>query len=91
MHWLIVEEGSALPIKAYNFIAKDVSFAPKLRVIVPKGEFGNYAQLATKKRLEGRKQEPIIEWATGLLGSITDSAEPYDAEKDKIQPLITCA
>jgi hypothetical protein len=84
MHWLIVEEGSALPIKADNFIAKDVSFAPKLRVIVPKGESDSYAQLAAKKRLEGWKKEAIIEWAIGLLGSITDSAEPYDAEKDKI-------
>lgn len=91
MHWLIVEEGSALPIKADNVIAKDISFAPKLRVIVPKGESGNYAQFSAKKRLEGWKKEAIIEWAIGLLGSIKDSAEPYDAEKDKIQPLITCA
>ena len=27
MHWLILEEGSALPVKADNFIAKDISFA----------------------------------------------------------------
>lgn len=84
IHRLIVEEGSALPIKADIFIAKDVSFAPKLRVIVPKGESDSYAQLAAKKILEGWKKEAIIEWAIGLLGSITDSAEPYDAEKDKI-------
>lgn len=37
LFWLIVEGGSALPVKAEFITAKDISFAPTLRVIGPKG------------------------------------------------------
>ena len=37
LFWLIVEGGSALPVKAEFITAKDISFVPTLRVIGPKG------------------------------------------------------
>lgn len=52
MHWLIVEEDLALPVKADNFIAKDVAFAQTLKVVVPKGESEDYILSVAKEKLE---------------------------------------
>jgi hypothetical protein len=81
MHWLIVEEGSDLPTKAENFMAKDVTFAPALRIIVPKGETDSYIVSAAMKRLENWPKEKIIKWIIDNHDTITDSKEAYN-EKD---------
>jgi hypothetical protein len=73
-----------LPIKADNFIAKDVSFAPKLRVIVPKGESEDYILSVVKKKLKKCGGEAVIEWIVANLDTITDSKEPYNVDKDEI-------
>ena len=62
MHWLIVEEGSELPVKAENFTAMDISFAPTLRVIVPNGETDMLA--VVKRELRSWTKDEIIEWVT---------------------------
>ena len=77
MHWLIVEEGSELPVKADNFISKDLSFAPILRMIVPKGESDDYILSAAKKKLESLESREIVKWIFDNLDSITDSQKPY--------------
>ena len=62
MHWLIVEEGSELPVKAENFTAKDITFSPTLRVIVPNCETDMLA--AVKRELRSWTKDKIIEWVT---------------------------
>jgi hypothetical protein len=81
MHWLIVEEGSALPVKVDNFIAKDVSFAPTLRVIVPKGESEDYILSVVKKKLKNMESRELVKWIFEHIDTIADSKEPY-SEKD---------
>ena len=81
MHWLIVEEGSDLPTKAENFIAKDITFAPTLRVIVPKGESDSYILSVAKEKLEKLGSRELVKWLIDHLESITDSQKPYN-EKD---------
>ena len=83
MHWLIVEEGSALPVKVDNFIAKDISFAP-LRVIVPKGASEDYILSVVKKKLKKCGGDAVIEWIIANLDTITDSKEAYNVDKDEI-------
>ena len=82
MHWLIVEEGSDLPVKADNFIAKDISFAPTLRVVVPKGESEDYILSVAKKKLEDLGSRELVRWIFAHLDTIADSKEPY-SEKDR--------
>ena len=83
MHWLIVEEGSDLPSKADNFIAKDATFTQTLRVIVPNGQPDSYVLSEVKKELENWTNDEIINWVIDHLATITDSKEPYDVEKDR--------
>ena len=73
--------GYDLPVKADNFIAKDVSFAPKLRVIVPKGESEDYILSVAKKKLEDLGSREIVKWIFEHIDTIADSKEPY-SEKD---------
>jgi hypothetical protein len=80
MRWLVVEEGSDLPVKGENFIAKDLSFAPSLRLVVPKNNTDSDILSAAKEHLEECSKSAIIKWVLDSLNSITDSAEPYDAE-----------
>lgn len=80
MHWLIVEEGSELPVKSESFIAKDISFAPTLRMIVPKGEGDDYILSTAKKKLESLKSREIVKWIFDNLDNITDSQKPYGPE-----------
>ena len=70
-----------MPVKADNFIAKDVSFAPKLRVIVPKGESEDYILSVAKKKLEDLGSREIVKWIFEHIDTIADSKEPY-SEKD---------
>ncbi len=81
IHWLIVEEGSALPVKADIFIATDISFAPTLRVIVPKGESEDYILSVAKKKLDKLGSRELVKWIFAHLDTIADSKEPY-SEKD---------
>jgi hypothetical protein len=78
MHWLIVEEGIDLPDKADNFIAKDLLFAPSLRMVVPKNEADSDILSAAKKHLDKLSKTEIIEWVIEHLDSITDSQKPYE-------------
>ena len=73
MHWLIVEEGSPLPVKADIFIAKDISFAPALRVVVPKGESEDYILSVAKKKLEGWE---VAKSLSGFSNTLTPSLIP---------------
>ena len=74
-HWLIVEEGSDLS-------AKDISFAPTLRVVVPKGESEDYILSVAKKQLERKDSQQLVRWIFDHLDTIADSKEPY-SEKDR--------
>ena len=82
MHWLIVKEGSDLPTKVDNFIAKDVSFAPTLRVVVPKGESEDYILSVAKEKLEKLGSRELVRWIFAHLDTIADSKESY-GEKDR--------
>jgi hypothetical protein len=82
MHWLIVEEGADLPDKADNFIAKDISFTPMLRVVVPKGESDDYILSVVKKKLEDFGIRELARWILKHLDTIADSKVPYN-EKDR--------
>ena len=70
--------------KADIFIATDISFAPTLRVIVPKGESEDYILSVAKENIKNLGRREIAEWLIANLNTITDSTYPYDAEKDKI-------
>ena len=75
MRWLIVAEGSELPVKA-ELVAKDVLFS--LRVIALDNETDSNILSAAKKKLEDMWEiEELIHFDT-----ITDSKEPYDKDKD---------
>jgi hypothetical protein len=78
MRWLVVEEGSDLPVKGENFIAKDLLFAPSLRMVVSKDEADSDILSAAKKHLEQFSKSVIIEWVLENLDSITDSQKPYE-------------
>jgi hypothetical protein len=80
MHWLIVEEGSELPVKSESFIAKDISFASTFRVIVPKGEGNDYILSAAKKKLESLGIHEIVKLIFDNIDNITDSQKPYGPE-----------
>lgn len=82
MHWLIIEEGSDFQVKAENVIAKDISFAPTLRVIVSKSETDSGILSAVEIHLEEWSKSQIIKWVINNLDTITDSKEPY-GEKDR--------
>lgn len=84
MHWLIIEEGSDFQVKAENVIAKDISFAPTLRVIVSKSETDSGILSAAEMQLEEWSKSQIIEWIIANLDTITDSKEAYNEEKDEI-------
>ncbi len=84
MHWLIIEEGSDFQVKAENVIAKDISFAPTLRVIVSKSETDSGILSAAEIQLEEWSKSQIIKWVIAKLTTITDSKEAYNAEKDEI-------
>ena len=84
MHWLIIEEGSDFQVKAENVIAKDISFAPTLRVIVSKSETDSGILSAAEIHLEEWSKSQIIEWIIANLDTITDSKEAYNEEKDEI-------
>ena len=79
--WLIVEEGSDFPIKGENVIAKDISFAPTLRLIVSKGETDSGILSALELHLEQWSKSQIIKWVISNLDTIADSKEPF-SEKD---------
>ena len=74
--WLIVEEGSDLPVKAGNVIAKDIFFAPSLRVMVSKNETDSGILSAAQLHLEDWSKSQIIKWVISNLDAITDSKEP---------------
>ena len=78
MRWLVVEEGSDLPVKGENFIAKDLSFAPTLRMVVPKNNPDNDILSAAEEHLEDCSKSAIIKWVLDSLNIITDSKEPYE-------------
>jgi hypothetical protein len=78
MRWLIVEEGDDLPVKGENFIAKDLLFAPSLRMVVSKDEADSDILSAAKKHLDKLSKTEIIEWVIEHLDSITDSQKPYE-------------
>lgn len=79
MRWLIVEEGSALPVKA-KIVAKDVHFDLSLRVTVLDNETDSYILSMAKKKLEDMSEWEILELVH--FDSITDSKEPYDKDND---------
>lgn len=79
--WLIVEEGSDFPVKGEKVIAKDISFAPTLRLIVSKGETDSGILSALEMHLEQWSKSQIIKWVIGNLDTIADSKEPF-SEKD---------
>lgn len=79
--WLIVEEGSDFPIKGENVIAKDISFAPTLRLIVSKDETDSGILSASEMHLEQWSKSQIIKWVISNLDTIADSKEPF-SEKD---------
>ena len=65
----------------YNVFAKDISFAPTLRVIVPKGESEDYILSVAKEKLEDLGRRELVRWIFAHLDTIADSKEPY-SEKD---------
>ena len=69
-----------MPVKGENFIAKDLSFAPSLRMVVPKNNTDSDILSAAKKHLEDCSKSAIIKWVIDSLNSITDSKEPYEGE-----------
>jgi hypothetical protein len=80
LRWLVVEEGSDLPVKAESFVAKDLLFAPSLRMVVPKNDADSDILSAAKKHLDKLSKSEIIEWVIKNLDSITDSKKPYKGE-----------
>ena len=58
---------SALPVKADIFITTDISFAPTLRVIVPKGESEDYILSVAKKKLEKLGSRELVKWILPIL------------------------
>lgn len=74
--WLIVEEGSDLPVKAGNVIANAIFFAPSLRVMVSKNETDSGILSAAQLQLEDWSKSQIIKWVISNLDAITDSKEP---------------
>lgn len=83
MHWLIIEEGSDFQVKSEHVIAKDISFAPTLRVIVSKSETDSGMLSAATMHLEEWSKSQIIKWVIDNLATIVDSKEPYN-ENDEL-------
>ena len=84
MHWLIIEEGSDFQVKSEHVIAKDISFAPTLRVIVSKSETDSGILSAATMHLEEWSKSQIIKWVTDNLATIVDSKEPYNEKNDDL-------
>lgn len=83
MHWLIIEEGSDFQVKSEHVIAKDISFAPTLRVIVSKSETDSGILSAATMHLEEWSKSQIIKWVIDNLATIVDSKVPYN-ENDEL-------
>ena len=84
MHWLIIEEGSDFQVKSEHVIAKDISFAPTLRVIVSKSETDSGILSAATMHLEGWSKSQIIKWVIDNLSTIVDSKDPYNEKNDDL-------
>lgn len=84
MHWLIIEEGSDFQVKSEHVIAKDISFAPTLRVIVSKSETDSGILSAATMHLEEWSKSQIIKWVIDNLATIVDSKEPYNEKNDDL-------
>ncbi len=84
MHWLIIEEGSDFQVKSEHVIAKDISFAPTLRVIVSKSETDSGILSAAAMHLEEWSKSQIIKWVIDNLATIVDSKEPYNEKNDDL-------
>lgn len=64
--------------------AKDISFAPTLRVIVSKSETDSGILSAAKMHLEEWSKSQIIKWVIDNLATIVDSKEPYNEKNDDL-------
>ena len=84
MHWLIIEEGYDFQVKSEHVIAKDISFAPTLRVIVSKSETDSGILSAATMHLEEWSKSQIIKWVIDNLATIVDSKEPYNEKNDDL-------